>query len=225
MKIRKNFNRNKHIFIVPIYSIFYLTLFTLLEAREGDRFHILYSKVDSSIPFCEYFIVPYLLWFFYVAAAVLYFMFLNRNKSDYFCLISNLGIGMTLFLLISLIYPNGHVLRPIYIARDNVFTRMVEYLYSIDTPTNIFPSIHVYNSVAVHMAITNCKKLKNHKWLVHGSLLLSFSIILATVFLKQHSMIDVVGALILNFICYLIIYRPKFTLQRAAQLSGEQEKG
>lgn len=210
-----------YLWIVPVYFIFYLSLFAFVEGRTDVRIHILYSEIDSYIPFCEYFIIPYFLWFFFIGATVLYFMFFNKNRAEYGALIINLGIGMTLFLLISLAFPNGHALRPIYIARDNVFIQMTEYLYSLDTPTNIFPSIHVYNSIAAHLAIINCGSLQKCRYIRWGSLILTVSIVLSTMFLKQHTIIDVLGALILNCICYLIIYRPRFMAQKAAVYTRE----
>ena len=44
------------------------------------HFHVIHTALDDRIPFCEYFIVPYLLWFGYVAWAVGYFYF--KNKDD-----------------------------------------------------------------------------------------------------------------------------------------------
>lgn len=64
------------------------------------------------IPFCEYFIIPYLMWFLYIALTVGYFAFINKNKQEYYQLIFTLGLGMTLFLVVSYFYPNGQDLRP-----------------------------------------------------------------------------------------------------------------
>lgn len=213
--------KSMHIWIVLVYFAFYMGMFTFLEGRTDVRYHIIYSQIDNYIPFCEYFIIPYFLWFLYMAVTVLYFMFWDKNKGDFYALIIHLGIGMTLFLLISFVFPNGHELRPLYIARDNPFTRLARFLYSIDTPTNIFPSIHVFNSVAAHMAIVNSDSLGKRKWVCGLSLILTVSIVLSTVFLKQHTVIDVLGALILNCVCYLVIYRPRIALQKAAVYTGK----
>ena len=62
-----------HFIIVPIYLVFYLLVFQYVESRSGAQVHILHTRLDDMIPFCEYFIIPYVLWFGYVAAAVAYF--------------------------------------------------------------------------------------------------------------------------------------------------------
>lgn len=114
--------------------------------------------------------------------------------------------GMTLFLIISTVFPNGHFLRPISFERDNIFTQLCAMLYQTDTATNLFPSIHVYNSIGVHLAIANSERTKHNKPVRLASGILMVSIILATVFLKQHSVFDVITAFLTAFVVYLMVY-------------------
>lgn len=181
--------------------------FRYVEQR-NVRPNIIHVKLDDYIPFCEYFIIPYLLWFFYIAATVIYFSFINKNKKEYWQLICTLGIGMTLFILISLVYPNGQNLRP-HLTGDSIFIKLVQGLYLVDTPTNIFPSIHVFNSVACCIAVFRHQSFKKHKVFLGNVLVLTILIVLATVFLKQHTIIDVIAAFVLNFVCYQIFYHPR----------------
>ena len=53
----------KHAFVILIYLPVYLLWFFWLEAHVTADYHIIESSLDAYIPFCEYFIVPYLLWF------------------------------------------------------------------------------------------------------------------------------------------------------------------
>lgn len=72
-------------------------------------------------------------------------------------------------------------------------------MWRTDTSTNVFPSIHVFNSVTLALAYHHCARLRGRKWLwVRISAdLLCVSIILSTMLLKQHSVIDVMGGIIL----------------------------
>ena len=195
-----------HIFPLIIYGIFYILCFAYLESKPMRNMHMIHMAVDDYIPFCEYFIIPYFLWFAYVAAAVIFFFF--QDKNDYYRLCTFLFTGMTVFLAVSAIYPNGHMLRPVLYGReDTIFIRMVRFLYAADTPTNLFPSIHVYNSLATHFAIINSSCFEQKKWIRTGSLILCISIILSTVFLKQHSMFDVLTAFGLAAIMHFAVYR------------------
>lgn len=195
--------------MITIYALIYLLLFQYLEQRPIYQYHVIHTVFDDYIPFCEYFIVPYLLWFPYMFGAVAYFIFWNDNKREYYQLTKNLCMGMTIFLIVSFIYPNGHMLRPVTFEHDNIFVHMVQWLYASDTPTNILPSIHVFNSLAIHRAITSCQRLKDHRGIRMASWTLTLLIILSTMFLKQHSVVDVCLGATMAFAGYLIFYREK----------------
>ena len=158
------------------------------------------------IPFCEYFIIPYLLWFPYMLLAVIYFVFFNKNKHEYYQLAFNLMTGMTIFLIICTVFPNGLNLRPEVFTRDNFCIELVKRIYQTDTPTNVLPSLHVYNSICCYIAISHCEKLQHSRLIQKGSLVLSILIILSTLFLKQHSVVDVVAACVMAYFLYTLIY-------------------
>ena len=166
---------------------------------------MIHVTLDDHIPFCEWFVIPYFLWFAYVSLAVLWLFF--RDKDDYYRACVFLFTGMTVFLVISTLFPNGHHLRPSVMPRNNIFTMLVSYLYSTDTPTNLWPSIHVYNSLGTHFAIVRNRRLSKIRWLKTGSLILCVSIILSTMFIKQHSVFDVVTAFIMAAAMYGITYK------------------
>ena len=69
--------------------------------------------------------------------------------------------------------------------RDNIFTRMVAALYKTDTPTNLWPGIHVYNSLGAHIAVMKSRHLENKKGIRIGSFILCVSIILSTMFISM----------------------------------------
>ncbi len=187
-----------------IYLVFYLCWFILIERIPGRKYTIIHMKADDKIPFCEYFIIPYLLWFLYIAWILIYLLF--KNHEDYCKCCTFLFTGMTIFLIISTLFPNIHYLRPSVMPRNNIFTKIVSYLYTFDTSTNLWPSIHVYNSLGAFFATIHNEQLQSNKWITSGSLLLTTLIILSTVFLKQHSLFDVMTALIMGAILYLITY-------------------
>lgn len=204
MNILKLMGQYKHVLPALFYFIVYTTWFSILEKKVTHPANLIHMKIDDQIPFCEYFIVPYLLWFFYIGLTFIYFIF--RDKEGYIRLCIFLFTGMTVFLLISTLFPNGHHLRPGIMPRDNVFTSLTQRLYQTDTPTNLWPSIHVFNSLGAHIAISKNVALHKHKLLIWGSFFLCTSIVLSTVFLKQHSVFDVITAFLMAAILYLPIY-------------------
>ncbi len=202
-KIKELLYRYRHGWILS-YLIIYQMWFIYVERTVTRRFHIVHTVVDDYIPFVEVFIVPYLLWFGYVAFAIAWFFF--KDVQDYYKLCTFLFVGMTVFLVVSTVYPNGHYLRPRVFERDNIFISLVKGLYMVDTPTNLFPSIHVYNSIGVQLAVMNSEKLKEKKWVQWISFILMSSIIASTMFLKQHSVFDVITGCVMGLIMYTLVY-------------------
>ena len=159
----------------------------------------------------SYFIIPYLLWFAYIAVVYVWLFF--HDRPNFFRYIAFIYAGMTLFLIISTLYPNGHLLRPLEFDRDNIFIKLVCFIYWADTSTNILPSIHVFNSIGAHMAVMHTPGLNQKKWTVRLSRILCVSIILSTMFIKQHSCIDVIFAILLGVIINYIVYHTCFLVK------------
>lgn len=216
-KAKKFYMKYRHGIPLVLYGILYMTWFCYLERTVTKHYHVIHMAIDDHIPFCEVFIIPYFLWFLYVSAVVLYLFF--KSKPDYWRVCIFLFTGMTLFLLVSTLWPNGHHLRPYALPRDNIFTRMVSQLWKTDTPTNLWPSIHVYNSIGAHVALCRCRLGKKH-WLRNSSLVLCISIILSTMFLKQHSLFDVLTGLGLASAMYVLVYRQDLIANLKGALRG-----
>ena len=215
------FERYKHGIPLIVYAVIYCVWFAWLERTVKYPPFIIHMKVDDMISFSEIFVIPYFLWFLYVSAAVLYCFF--KNKQEYWKTCVFLFTGMTVFLVISTLWPNGHHLRPSVMPRENILTAMVAHLYRADTPTNLWPSIHVYNSIGAHLAVMHNQKLADNKILRRVSLTLCVSIILSTVFIKQHSMFDVLTAFIMAGIMYLVVYQADVVaLYQANRAHGKQ---
>ena len=139
-----------------------------------------------------------------MAVAAGYFFF--TDKTGFYRLSAFLIVGMTFFLFLCTVFPNGLNLRPATFARDNIFVELVKHVYATDTPTNVLPSIHVFNSLGVCIAIWHSEALKKHRKIQYGAYLLAVLIILSTVFLKQHSVTDVIAAFALACVIYPFVY-------------------
>ncbi|HCA21996.1 MAG TPA: phosphoesterase [Lachnospiraceae bacterium] len=224
MENKSKFQRYKY-FLWLLYIPAYFISFILLEKRNDVEFHYIHSSLDDSIPFCEFFIIPYYLWFLFIFVSVglfIIFDFEGFKKLAWF-----LALGMTAFIIICYFWPNALHLRPTDITRNNFCARIVKFLYKTDTSTNVFPSIHVYNTLCVETAILKSRLPKKHKGVTAFVVILSVLIIAATVFLKQHSIIDVFGAFGMAFLFYLPIYLPgdlkKMREKKAARIAENTE--
>ena len=179
-----------------IFLLVYLLMFFLIENMDAPEYFYTYGTVDKMIPFCEFFVVPYFSWFLLVPCVCVYLLF--TREREYKRMSYMLVFGMSTFIIISVIVPTKLCLRPCVMPRDNIFCGIVSYLYNIDTATNVFPSIHVYDTCVVMQAVRKSSARAFKKpWMRISVYVLSVLIILSTVFIKQHSILDVAGGILL----------------------------
>lgn len=163
------------------------------------------SPLDQFIPFVPVFVIPYLVWFAYIALTLIYFGLTSPSDFNKLCL--GMFSGMTICLIIYGIVPHGQPLRPSLAGREGLFIDMIRNIYRNDTNTNCFPSIHVLNSLMVHASIHHSPRFANRPGIRAASLVLAILICMSTVLIKQHSVLDVVAGMILSGLLYAAIYR------------------
>lgn len=190
--------RKKRILIL-IYFFIYLIFFYIVEHVFTDRHYFaLDTPLDHAIPFIPQFVLAYYFWFVYHVWGMLP-AFIHDDETGYYRIALALFSGMTVFIVVSFIFPNTQNLRPAHLGND-IFSKMIAAIYSADTPTNIMPSIHVYNSLVINTGIWRSPESKKHHILKYLSLFACTMIILSTLFIKQHTIADIIGA----FVMYLI---------------------
>ena len=176
--------------IIVLYLPFYMTWFLWLEGRDDVTYHSISCIIDDWIPFNELFAIPYFLWFGYVVIVLVFLFFQLEHLEDFYRCAATLILGMTTALIIYTVWPNSQPLPP------------------GDTSTNVCPSLHVYNSLAIHVGLAKSHFFQNKKGWKAASLILCILICLSTVFLKQHSVIDGICALIMYGVYYVVVYKP-----------------
>ena len=183
------------------FFIAYMIGFMILEHQDFAHMIITDTWIDQYIPFNEYFVVPYVLWFLFMALGFAYFVFIDQSgvKRTYFYLF----LGMSFSLLIYALIPTGQNLR-VQLYNDNIFQCLVSFIYSVDSSTNVCPSIHVYNSVMMCISLLKSYRIQQHTWLCLLIIVLAILICMSTVMIKQHAFMDIVWALVLVYVIYYI---------------------
>ena len=183
--------RHRHAWLLTYFFI-YLIWFSLLEKYAVPVFYT-HCRLDDLIPFCPWFVIPYFLWFPYVA--VMMAATCLRSRPVFCRLCMTLYTGMTLCLLFYTICPSGQLLRPELTGNSGLLAGLTSRLYAVDTCTNVCPSIHVYNTLCVHYAVCTWEETRKRKAVVAASWVLMILINASIVFLKQHSIVDGFAAL------------------------------
>ena len=189
------------------YTLFHFAFFTVLEANvDSDEAYVIHCKLDDYIPFCEYFIVPYLLWFLYIPAVLFFLVF--KDIDSFWKMTAMMFGGNIICLTLYAIFPNT-VEAKLMVEETNIFAIMVNALYESDTPTNVCPSMHVLDTFAAHIALCRSTLFRKLSFVKIFSFIFLVLICIATVTLKQHSIIDVFASFVLIFILYKAAYRKK----------------
>ena len=195
----------RHLLLLIFWPVFGI-LFAYVERYYPVEYYTpMHSVLDDYIPFCEWFVLPYLFWFMYLAGMLLYTVLYDIDaykKMMWFIIIT-----YSITLIIYLIWPTCQELRPMTFERDNIFTRIMDSYYQFDTNTNVCPSLHVIGGIAVQFTFLHCKG-KKHIGLHIVFIVTTVLICMSTVFLKQHSIIDVFAALPVCMLGYLLSFTP-----------------
>ena len=184
---------------LPVYLIMYFTV----EHVVTDNYWATQTAIDDYIPFCEYFVIPYDSWgpLLFVLGVFL----ILKDPESFRRYMWFIAIAYTTATIFCFLVPNGQDLRPAVMERDNIFTWMVQYTYSIDTNTNVFPSVHILGCMAAVAAVWHTPGLRKPAWR-WGVTLYAALVMVSTMFVKQHAVIDVLAGLLTGAIAYVFVY-------------------
>ncbi|MBP3478034.1 MAG: phosphatidic acid phosphatase [Oscillospiraceae bacterium] len=191
---------------VGYFALYFLT--ENLIPRENC--YVVHSPLDDLIPFCEYFIIPYVFWYGLIVVSLLYFLLYNVDsfkKLQTYIIITQVAA-----MAIYIIFPNRQDLRPTEFPRENIFTEIISWLYAFDTSTNVCPSLHVAYSLGI--ASVWVKEKGVSRWWKAFVVVAVILICLSTAFIKQHSIVDAFAALPICAAAELILYRDYYNKKR-----------
>ena len=216
---RLNEPKFSHIKMLIFWPLFGL-LFNLLEKVFIRDYNDIYIKLDDYIPFCEVFVIPYYFWFLFLIGMLIYGFLFDVPAFKNYMKVTMLTYGIC--ILTYIIYPNAQQLRPETFARDNIFIDIVKRIHSVDTNTNVCPSMHVTGSFAVYFAARKSLLFSSFKWRV-AFFVTTLLICASTVFLKQHSIVDVFAGIIVSYAVYPFVFK-KNKLEKEINIEKKQKQ-
>ena len=192
----------------------YLLCFFLVEhlVPADCDYWVSYCRLDDYIPFLEIFVIPYCCWYPLLFCVGIYLMFTDPPELRRYAWFLIIGCGFS--LLFCALFPNGQDLRPAEFPRENVFTRLLAGIYAADTNTNVLPSMHVVGSFAAAVASRRSLKLRRYSPLV---IVVAAAVCLSTVFVKQHSVLDIFAGFAVALPIWWGLYLRKDRKERKAK--------
>lgn len=172
---------------VGYFALYFITE-NIIPATKCTPVH---CALDDIIPFCEWFIIPYVGWYLLIIVSLLYFALYNVDnfkRLQIFIIVTQV-VAMAIYI----IFPTRQDLRPLEFARDNFLTDCIAFLYSFDTNTGVCPSLHCAYSIGIASVWLKEKSVGTFT----KTFIVAFVIIicLSTMFVKQHSAVDFFAAL------------------------------
>jgi len=189
---------------IPILNIIYVLL---NNANRGT--HSLVTDLDQGVPFLKIFVLPYLSWYFFIFGTLTYFCF--KDKKIFYRTLLSINLGLLISYGIYFFFQTN-VPRPDLVGND-FLTMLIAFVYNNDQPFNAFPSIHVLLSFLMIKAI-NKYPAKNYLN-VTVVYITAILIILATQFIKQHVILDLLSSIVLGGLIFDLVFYVKLEGLRA----------
>lgn len=187
---------------VGYFALYFLTE-NLIPAERCTPVHI---WLDDWIPFCEWFIIPYVFWYALIVLSLGYFLLYNVDSFKR--LQTYIIITQVLAMACYILYPTRQDLRPTEFVNDNLLTRSIAFLYSFDTSTGVCPSLHVAYSLGI---VSVWLREKDCHLLWRGFVVFAVVMIcLSTMFIKQHSAVDIFAAIPVCLVAEGFVYRDRY---------------
>lgn len=159
--------------------------------------------VDALFPFLPWTIViyhGYNLWCLY-----LYWVIARRDRRDanrFFC--SQL-LAKAISFLFFVFLPT--TMTRAELSGNSIWIVLMRHLYQIDTPDNLFPSIHCVLGWHGWIAVRRNKDYP--LWLRGTSLVLGVAVCLSTLTVRQHVLADVISGILLSECCFWLSKRDR----------------
>ena len=201
--------RFRHLLLLLGWVGYFILYFLTENFIPVEKCTPIHCWLHDVIPFNELFLIPYVFWYALVFGSLLFYLLFDVESFKHlqtFIIITQV-IAMTCYIL----FPSRQDLRPEVFLRDNFLTRFMAFIYSFDTSTGVCPSLHVAYSIGI--ASVWLKDRAAPVWWKVFVVIATVLISIATAFVKQHSVLDILAALPLcvltEWLVFGVIYSQK----------------
>lgn len=205
----------KRIGWLGLWAIFVLGLYKLIQAV------VIYFQLESNAiepVFAFERQIPFIPSFIFIYASVFLlplgvFLLIKKEKRVLWVFkIFTLAFFVHVFFF--LVLPVSYTLRPHLTWSSDFLSQLVKFYYVLDEPTNTFPSMHVSFAFLSFYVVKRFRR--DWMWFF---LMAAVAISLSTLFVKQHYVVDVLGAVL------MVMIINHFTLRRSTLIVTEEVKG
>ncbi len=198
--------RFSHLLLLLGWVVYFALYFLTENLIPAESCYSVHSIIDDWIPFCEWFIIPYVGWYGLIVFSLGYFALYNVD--NFKRLQIYIMITQVIAMICYIAFPTRQDLRPLEMPRENLLTQAISILYALDTNTGVCPSLHVGYSLGIASVWLREKSASvTAKALVVIAVVM---ICLSTMFVKQHSAVDVLAALLVGLVAEMVAFRDRY---------------
>lgn len=182
--------------ILPIISALLINnciYIGVAQFRNHLSFSSLAIPLDEKIPLLTPFVIFYVLA--YVQWALNYILIGRDSKKMCYQFVFGDILSKVICLFFFILIPTT-LIRP-EITGTDIFSQLVRFIYSVDAPVNLFPSIHCLESWCCIRAAfkMDLKTEKRTKYYRIATIIISLGVFASTLFIKQHVIVDIFGGI------------------------------
>ena len=199
--------------IIPKYGFFSVIFCFVFNSLIYTGLQILMKKakhfdltmpLDEVIPFEPMWAFVYLGCFFFWA--VNYVLITRQGKEEWFCFATGDYLSRIICGIFFILLPTTNI-RP-EVTGNSFPELLIQFVYWVDAPTNLFSSIHCLVSWLCFVGIRGRSSVP--KWYQVFSALFAIAVFASTLFTKQHFIVDVIAGVAIAEICYFIGQHTKY---------------
>lgn len=191
---------NKKDLILIISVIVLNTTIYIIGRTNKITPYVVTGTLDSYIPFIKWFIYPYVSW--YLLIFLMPLLVSIYDKDAFYKYITFMYLSLLVTLIVYIFAPTIIIREDINLLNNTLTDRLITHIYNAGSTLASAPSLHVLLAFGFMMPLINGKKVPNIIRII--GVILGLLIILATVFIKQHALIDVVTSIFIVIVCYFI---------------------
>ena len=203
---------HKYAWLVLYFPVYILAFFIIEANTPPSGYWVTDLPLDEYIPFVPGFAIFYVIWYPLFAMAGIPVLIKDGEAFKRWMYYNMIVLTGT--LIFDVLVPNGQHLRPENVEVNSLGTWIMSILWAADTPTNVFPSMHVLGCLGDIACCFDSKVFK--PWMRAVITILCVLCMASTVLVKQHAIIDTVGSIAVAAVVLPIVYRKRIFRKSAA---------
>ena len=177
---------------IPLLSVVFFNALVYYIPKWLEKYrtlNVVSTRLDRLLPCVPFFILFYVMA--YVQWGIGLLVIARDSPARCRRVFSGDLISMALVLAFFLIWPTTMYRAPA--EGTDFFSRLLAFIYSLDTPTNLFPSPHCLQSWLCFRGAIGLRRMP--KWYAWAQLVMALLVFASVILTKQHIWPDILGGI------------------------------